>query len=255
MNGKEFFEKKSRKNNKNNIKKVSTKELSTPPEKGDQVILGHLKSLSVDDDEKKLRPQGTEVLPPCWRPDKVTTNLELLKIMKSVYSPGKTYRFRLSRSAGLTSSGTGTLQLITAVLPSNFEEYTPLSGLFEECRLISTRIQYAFTSNGTTPTLVAFASCFDPSATASTVPTWTNAIQFPGAKITNIQNSAPVIFKNSFRATRGRAWSLVTTTDSGTDPVGGALGGWYHSIFSNTSNSTLIGVYLLECDYEFRNVY
>jgi hypothetical protein len=181
--------------------------------------------------------------------------LNLLKMGKSVFGPGKTYRFRLSRSAGLTSSGTGTLQLVTAVLPSNFEEYTPLSGLFEECRLISTRIQYAFITPGSSPTLVPFASVFDPSATSSTVPTWTNTIQFPTSKVWNTSSYAGFNVKNKYKVAGKRSWSLVTTTDTGTDPVGGCLGAWYHSIFSNTSNSTIICVYLLECDYEFRNIY
>jgi hypothetical protein len=209
-------------------------------------------------DEKKtaiVRPEGCEYAPP---PSTLTfPGPEVLKTLKaSVFTPGKTYRFRLSRSAGLTSSGTGTLQLATAVLPSNFEEYTPLSGLFEECRLISTRIKYAFLSNGTTPVNVTFASCFDPSGTSSTVPSFTNTIQFPGCKICPLTQTVPTGLTNSWKQ-RGvpRSWSLVTTTDSGTDPVGGALGCWYHSIFANTTNSSLVAVYLIECDYEFRNVY
>lgn len=179
----------------------------------------------------------------------------LLTLMRSVFAPGKTYRFRLSRVAELVTSGSGTMSLGTAVYPSQFVQYSALSALFTECRLRSTNIHYTprIAPGVTTVAQVTVATAFDPTSSSGT-PTYTAVIRYPSAKtFALIGTKYPV--RNSFNKTRGRPFSTASSSGSGFDPVGGVNGVWLHAISATTSASATILDYVILADYEFRNVF
>ncbi len=173
-----------------------------------------------------------------------------LLLLKSVFTPGKLYRFRCVRNAVLTTSGTGTLQLATGVYPSQFQEFSALSSLFSEARLRSTRIRYAFYYNAS-PT-IALCSSFDPFNNGSTTPTFNVAAAQPGAKLWPLAHTAAERV-NRWTAKQLRTWSSIQSSGGGSDPTSGCRGCWYHSLSGTGVVSEDIAVYIIEADYEFRN--
>jgi hypothetical protein len=132
-------------------------------------------------------------------------------------------------------------------------EYSAVSALFLECRLMSTRITYAMYATGNSPTTtIGVCIAFDPS-NQSTGPTFTYACQQPGAKLFNTNSGAFLHCKNSWRGDGKRPWSYTIASSAGTDPVGGSIGTWYTSLSGTTTASQNLGTYLIECDYELRN--
>jgi hypothetical protein len=53
----------------------------------------------------------------------------VLSAFRGMFSPLQTYRFRLTRTASIISSGGGTLVLATGIYPSQFSQYSALSML------------------------------------------------------------------------------------------------------------------------------
>jgi hypothetical protein len=180
-----------------------------------------------------------------------------VKLARSVFKPGRMYRFRCTRTATLTASGAGVLLVSTGVNIGNFTEASALQALWDECRLKSTRIQYSMMlptvgsgAGSFIPT--SFFSAFDPSNNAGVAPSGTSLVsQIPGVKIW--PGHATARQTNAFLVRGGRSWSLTTASATGTDPVGGIIGTWYHAITPATTASQIVAVYVLECDYEFRN--
>jgi hypothetical protein len=201
------------------------------------------------DNEDDRKAEGKDLV--LQMPKEISPTPTMVSMARSVFTPGKTYRLRTTRNASLTSGGAGTMQLATVVVPSGMAEYTGLTLLFNECRLHSTRISYAFSSNGTIPIIVPFVSAFDPGS-AGTTPTFTYACQQVNAKLTQSFWSTGT-FKNHWIAKQARPWSQTTASSIGVDPVGGSVGSWLHSIGGTTTASVVIATYLIECDYEFRN--
>jgi len=179
--------------------------------------------------------------------------IALRAIARSVYRPGKTFRMRLTRNAVVTTSGAGALQIASNITPANMSEYSAVSALFQEARLMSTRITYAMYSQGNSPTtVIGIAISFDPS-NYSTAPTHTYALQQPGAKLFNTNSAAGSRLTNFWKGDGKRPWSLTIASGSGTDPMGGIVGTWYSSLSGVTTASQNLGTYLIEVDYEFRN--
>jgi len=213
----------------------------------------HLKAFAFLRGDDDTKAEGKETL--ISKPQPYSVAPSALAMAKSVFTPGKTYRIRITKTAQLTASGAGALQLATSIAPSaGFAEYSALSALFLECRLRSTRISYAFTPGSDISRQPGFCSSFDPS-NYSTTPTFAYACQQPGAKITSTFNvsTGNRAFSNSWKAKTARPYSTVVSTGSTTDPVGGVIGVWYHSISSASVVSVGLCIYLIECDYEFRN--
>jgi hypothetical protein len=175
-----------------------------------------------------------------------------IKMMRSVYQPGMTYRFRTTKAATIISSASGAVQLATPVYPSSMAEYTSLAGIFDECRLRSTVVRFGFYSNGTTPVVTPIAVSFDPS-NVSTAPTFGVAASIPGVKIFNIFQTAGSYVCKWRKVGPPRPWSLISASGTGTDPVGGVIGTWYFSTAAASTFSASIATYVIECDYEFRN--
>lgn len=192
-------------------------------------------------EEKKGSPLG----PPLDKSLNVQKTLST--VLGSVFVPGKTYRFRLTRTAVLTTSGSGGLAIATAVYPSQFQEYTALAGLFKEARLRSSRIHYV----GIGASSNAFISAFDPTYTSGT-PSFASTLQQVGSKLWNL-NVVNTKRENRYRVRGLRPWSVMAATPSGIDPLGGVCGAWYHVIQGTGPTSTDVMVYTLEVDYELRN--
>jgi len=195
---------------------------------------------------------GTDV---CLGPaPSLSIDLSALRVVaRSVYRPGKTYRFKLNRFAVVTTSGAGALQIATNVTPSNMIESSGVAALFQECRLMSTRITYAMYSEQNSPTtVIGVCLSFDPSNQSSS-PTISYALQQPGAKLFNTNSGGGSRLTNFWKGDGKRPWSTVTASSTGLDPVGGSIGTWYTSLTGTTTASQNFGAYHIQCDYEFRN--
>lgn len=233
-------------------KAKSARRVSTPvPSRHSEDLSDHVSTaLAIINDESKERvPEGKD----SWRaPPPVEYNPAALKVARSVFLPGKIYTFRCVRTATITSSGSGTLQLATSVLPSQFNEYSALAVLFTEARLKSTRIHLSFYSSGASPAVTGYCSSFDPT-NISTVPTFAYAVAQPGMKLWSNFGPLAGTHTNEWHVRSPRPWSAITATGSGTDPVSGVAGSWYHSISTPTTASAVVGVYVIEAEYQFRN--
>jgi len=100
-------------------------------------------SLIDDDDVKSDRGMHAVVSTSCFQPT-IIADPSMLKLARSVFAPGKTYRFRMSRAGTLTSGSGGGLLSFLSVTPAAFTEYAAISALFDECRLMATRVHVAF---------------------------------------------------------------------------------------------------------------
>jgi len=176
----------------------------------------------------------------------------LIKMIRSLYRPGATYEFKLNKASTVTSSAGGVVQLATPVYPSTMSEYTALAAIFDESRLISTRIQVGGYSNGTTPVPTPLAISFDPS-NVSSAPSYGLAVSIPGVKVYNIFQTAGRITNSWKKIGEKRPFSLISASGTGTDPVGGNIGTWYLSCAAVTTFSVPVFTYNVEAIYEFRN--
>jgi len=205
--------------------------------------------INTDQDEKKVIVTSSKAL--VHVSQHYTSDPLANKLFRSVYRPGMRYRFKTTKVSTLSSTAGGVLQVASPVYPSSMSEYTPLSGIFDECRLMSTRVKVAMFSNGTSPSPCPIAISFDPS-NVSSAPSFGVAAVIPGVKMYNIFQTAGELH-NEWRSRTPRPWSLISASGTGSDPVGGVIGTWYFSLSSITTASVPILTYLIECDYEFRN--
>lgn len=204
-----------------------------------------LRLLSPAEDTKT---EGKEVIR--FPSPKLVLEPSSLKLAQSFFRPGKVYRIRCVRVATLQSNGAGGLNLATQVIPSTMSEYSSLSVLFGECRLVSTKIHYTFLSPSGGPNTLM--SSFDPSNIGSAPSNALTVAQIPGAKPFNTWDTV-MNPTNKWSVSSPRPWSKVTASATGTDPVGGILGVWYHSLVTAVSGVQNVADYLVECIYEFRN--
>lgn len=206
--------------------------------------------------ESKIVPSSSSDLgSPNREAKSVMTDLlkqpSILTLMKSMFGIGKTYRFRLVRTAILTTSGTGTLQLSTGIYPSQHSEYSALSSLFSESRLKSSKITYAFYGN--IASNVAIASAFDMSGNGSATPNFTFTISHRGFKLWPLNQVDSKERVNVYNANLERPWGDIASTGSVTDPTSANRGCWLHSLSGLGPLSTDVGIYVIESDYQFRN--
>lgn len=230
----------------------SQKEISNFPTYHEPDVLSALSILaaaSAPTVEAKTEPEGSEKTLASSAIVRIPPTLTMAA--KSVFAPGKTYRVRLTRSALIASSGSGSLQLASAVDVLSMTNGSSFATLFGECRLRATRIKVSFFSNGTSPQISGYCSAFDPS-NISNAPSFAGAANIPGAKLwSNFQTAGE--HRNSWKSRTPRPWSRTNATVSGVDPVGGMAGTWYHSLSKATTASVDVATYIIECDYEFRN--
>lgn len=174
-----------------------------------------------------------------------------LKALRSVFQSGKTYRFRMTRIAVLSASGAGLMNLVTKVVPSDYQEYSALSLIFTEARLRSTKITYTMLAPSGGPQTLY--SAFDPSVLAGGTTTVTQTTSVPGCKAFSVWCTSRQD-KNSWSPKTLRPFSLISSSGTGSDPMGGVEGAWYHSLHAAVAASVAVANYMIECDYEFRSV-
>jgi len=187
---------------------------------------------------------------------------------RSVFSMlgySKPMRFRLTRAGTLTSGGGGAGAFVQGVYPSLFDQYTQLAGLFDEARLVSVKVTYAqlqsfpvFTSVGASALGGSnFALGYDASGTqASSTYTYPNTLRLPGSKVWSYfaPGSKPLVH-NWQESRKGRPWSILSATPSGTDPVGGVIGAFALNAETTLSNATIYFGYFMEAVYDLRGVF
>jgi hypothetical protein len=227
---------------------LETKSPIIPQNNGALMLLA---SLCVPPDNKDNPAYGRETHRVCE--SRLTVSPSMITTFRSVFQPGRTFRFRTIRCASITASAGGAMLLSTSIYPGNMSEYAQLSALFDECRLHATRIRYVFLTPTGGPN--AFVSAFSPTNGSGTPASATAAFQIPGAKIFNTWNTVGnnSELSNSWTVKQPRPWSASTASVTGVDPVGGIIGSWYHALFSNVSGAVIVADYFIECDYEFRN--
>jgi hypothetical protein len=170
---------------------------------------------------------------------------------------GKVFKFRMTRTATLVTSGAGSMALATFVYPSQFDQYASLVNLFQEARIIGCRISYSLVPNMAGGTLIggAFTTCWNPSAntTAGFTPLISTVTRFPNCKMFSTSNTNwPIRLKCQIPT--NYPWSFITATDGATDPVGGHRGAFGHVFMTTVSNTTTYFQYLIEAEYEFRSL-
>jgi hypothetical protein len=182
----------------------------------------------------------------------------VLSAFRGMMNPNKSYRFRLTRTASLVTSGSGTLSLSTGIYPSQFTQYTALALLFGESRLISTDIKYvnacsqAQTASTTYANLpIVAAAVFDPVQYGGTVVSYSDIQKRPGVKDMT-SNFTGRIVSLRYKAKR-RQFSDITSQGS-TDPYGGNAGAWCIGFSFAGSPSTTYFNYIISAIYEFTAV-
>lgn len=174
---------------------------------------------------------------------------------KSVFNngPQSVQRFRLTRTGTINSSGAGLLSLTTElqVDPSGMTEYSDISDLYGEIRVIAARVTL-------TPVLVANAAgnnvttwrsvpiAYDPSITSQAINTVAGVYSTAGAKAWFTGSVEPKTFVANVPV---MSWASTATPAPG--PYAGCYGAFvmYRPGFSN---SDVILDYYLEVEYEVR---
>lgn len=166
----------------------------------------------------------------------------------------KVYRIRMTRTASLTSSGGGVMNLTTGLYPSQFSQGSAFAALFDQCRLCN--VKYSYTSrvgSGAALIWASFATAFDPNGSAATTYTFDQTVRLPGSIAFSLAQTNWPSRTRLWNLPKNRPWSLSSTTGGGGDPVGGGLGAISHSISNVVSISTTYVDYFVESVWEFRN--
>lgn len=162
--------------------------------------------------------------------------------------------FNATRSATLTTGGSGLLSIAVVNNLFQFVQYTNLSALFTHYRLISAKMSihrainiYSGTENNT-----IFLIAYDPSAVSgASAPNFVDALRLERHVVD--YSHRPNITRLQYR-TKNRPWSLTSNTSpSGTDPFGGGAGAFYIVNSGGASNSTVYFHYVLEVVFELKN--
>ncbi len=213
-------------------------------------------------DKEDSKADGRENLVVKVSPISEEQKVALLNMQPMFSTSNSVYRIRLTRSASLTTSGGGSMALATAVHPSQFDQYTQLSALFNKARLLRTRIQLSPLINpnsssggSTTYAGASFAVGFNPRAGAGASPTTTVAecIRVPGCKIYSpTQMTKTLVSEYAFP--KPQPWSTISANSGSSDPIGGVPGYWMNVALTTATASTSYVLYLIEAEYEFSNL-
>jgi hypothetical protein len=199
-------------------------------------------------------PEGYETVLTAVKP--IPLNLNFASSLNAVAygMKNKIFKLRVSRTATLTTSGTGTMLLSTAVDLPQFQEYAALAALFSQARLVSSRIQYADnqTSVGTVYKC-SVLSAFHPTdhQSASIPVTAAAAAALPGVKLFSMANTNWPIVNHTPKLKR--PFSLINSTGTSTDVMGGMSGSWWHALVNTGPVSTNIMTYIIEAEFEFKH--
>jgi hypothetical protein len=174
---------------------------------------------------------------------------------KGMFEPNKTYRFRLTRVASIVTSGGGTLALATGVYPGQFDQYTALSILFGQSRLIRTSIEYMLLINtiGSTSIPAVAVSAFDTAQYGGTTYLYNQLQRRAGCKQLVTSYTGNEVMNSYTTKKSARLWSDIAV-QTGTDPFGGNSGAWCIAFANAASATTSYYEYLISADYEFTSL-
>jgi hypothetical protein len=221
----------------------------------DPPSLSHILSDAIVD-AVDTKAQGTEVhrAPVLEDPEYSLSSLTLLKgMLLNVYGT-KPFRFRMSRTASLATSGAGAMALATLIYPSQFDQFSAIGAIFQEARLHSARIQYTLLATLSGISNACFVTAYNPSAETGYTITTSAVTRLPNCKLFSTANTNwPV--RLVAKLPRNRPWSNIAASSTGFDPFGGTVGAFCHVIMNTASNSTSYLQYLIEAEYDVRSMY
>lgn len=183
-----------------------------------------------------------------WRPSEKLP----MGVPMSMFGFERVLKIRMTRVAQITTSGAGAAAIVTGMIPSNFDQYNQLATLFSAARLVATR--YTFTNlQPQTVAQTTWALGFDPSGIAGSSYTFTQNSRLVGSMIFTTYSTVPFIRTRWFRPAKGRPWSDISATATGTDPQGGIIGAWVLNNDTALALTTTYVRYLIEAIYEVRS--
>jgi len=202
-------------------------------------------------ESKSCDPRGVRVLP------RDESFLTTLKVARSFFTSDKIYSLRTSRTGVVTSTAGGAMSTALPVKPSDMTSTSSLAALFDQARLVRTRIHIAslrgaaYASTGPW-NMGAVCISFDSNNSSGAPATFAIAAEVPGASLIPVSLTTPYTRTAHLR---GRPWSQTGASSGGSDPIGGILGTWNFVSASATLNATAdyFG-YIIECVYLFRNL-
>jgi len=203
----------------------------------------------------KSTDNGKEVNPYIPGPEYPPSLKVLAAGMMSGFA-NKVFKFRMSRTASLVTSGAGGMALTTYVYPSLFDQYASLVNLFQEARLINCQISYALVQNMDVSTIIggSFVTAFNPSAVnATAAPLVSTVTRLPNMKMFSTANQNWPI-KLKARVQKNMPWCRIEATPAGADPMGGVRGFFCHVFMNTVSPSTTYFQYVMEAEYELRSL-
>jgi len=214
------------------------------------------------EDEEKDTPETKSFVPPSSGPLGFETAIIPSSLMKADSYPFssvipkniglKTIRMRFTRSATLTTNGSGLMLLATQVGTLSSYAQSNISGLFSMFRLLSTQITYLKDDNSAGSAVLPqiFASGFDPVSNGSS-PVAGDAQRQTNGKMISCNTTTTILLRNTYKFPK-RPYSSVLSAGSGSDPVGTA-GSWLHEFVIATTPSTAMLVYFIETWIELSN--
>jgi hypothetical protein len=210
---------------------------------------------TVDTEEKKVTLDfGKDLVVSPEHYEKIVLNnpVRLSSLMDDPWR-GKGVRIRCVRIAELTTNGSGALAITTSIVLSNMAQTTQLAALFQEYRLIKTKITYSpLVAPDPSATVNNFAvfTAFNPVAASFT--TSTEVARLGNSKIWFGNNTARAHSQFYVLKRDPNPWAMTETGGSGSDPIG--LRGAWCTYLDGAPASTAVLSYMIECWYEFRGL-
>jgi hypothetical protein len=181
---------------------------------------------------------------------------EVVGVAKSLFSPSKTYMFRIHVNPSITASGAGALTATIGFVASatSAYEWSALASLFDECALRRYRLRVTSALGQVSTTIpVTLAVAYNP-INVSTVPTNLASVsRFPKFKQVHTYlgdgGSGSWTFAGK---SEHRGFAQTASTQYSITPPCGLLGSIDYTAYANGTNSAIYGNCLLSLDVCFR---
>jgi hypothetical protein len=136
----------------------------------------------------------------------------ILGVLKSSFRGPTTYKFRCNKT-NYTSSGSSAYQVNIAADLTQYSEGSVLTALFDECKIVRSRLDMALLNTGAFAVMVGCAFYLDTST-----PTLTLVGRLPGARPFNCASTTPHLgtLQQTFK---GRLWGLTDDEGVGSDKI------------------------------------
>jgi hypothetical protein len=194
---------------------------------------------------KKSKPTARNQASRLNPPDKAVEYKGPLKIPLGLQQRD-TITHRLTAVSSLTSSGSGTFNVVAAALPSNFQEFSALATIFDECRVLSLTVHYVpnYSAGQATlgTTIVQQVGCIvlDRDSNGA-LTSYAGAWAYPSCKMFTLDRK--MSFNARMSGVEDAGW---ITTASPPTPW------WFKYFFAALPNSTLYGQLFYELMCQFR---